>query len=177
MQNKVIDHLTNPTRARLFFAIHENEQLTAKQLMEKFPDITQPTLYRHLKAMLKDGILQIASEKQVRGMVEKTYAIHQDMGADISRIVEENDGEGFLQLFIQYITNITGEFAAYAKCENIDIIQDMPAFSVAPIYASREELIDALTKISEIILPLVANEPTPERQLRNFCIITTPPKK
>jgi len=177
MSNKVIENLTNVTRARIFFEVHSKEQLTTKSLLDTFPDIAQPTMYRHLKAMLDDGILKVVDERKVRGAVEKTYAINLDFGADIERIITENDGEGYLQLFTQYMMGIVAEFTEYSKGANINIVEDLSGFATAPMYVTNEELIEALTKISEIILPLIQNQPTEGRKLRNFCTITTPPKK
>jgi len=177
MNSKLINSLTNPIRARIFFEIYAGEQPTAKKLLEKFPDITKPTLYRHLKAMLDAGIIKVAGEKHVRGVIEKSYAVNTEMGADIGRIVEENDGDGYFQLFTQYIMNIMSEFKAYCESGNIDIAGDVSGFSTAPIYATKEEVVEALQKISEIILPLVNNEPAPGRKLRNLCTIIIPPKE
>jgi len=177
MTNKLIDNITNPTRIRLLLEIHASEQTTAKKLLEKFPDISQPTLYRHLKAMLDAGMIKVAGEKQVRGIIEKSYTVSMDMVADIERIIETNDGAGYFQLFTQYIMKIMTEFKSYCGSENIDIASDCSGFSTAPIYATKEELVEALQKISEIIVPLVTNEPSPERKLFNFCTIIIPPKK
>ncbi|MCL2287198.1 MAG: helix-turn-helix domain-containing protein [Firmicutes bacterium] len=177
MSTKIVDHFTNPVRSRIFFEIHTNEGMTAKKLLEKFPDIAQPTLYRHLKTMLDEGMIKVAAEKHIRGAVEKSYSINVDLGADIERIVAENDGKGYFQLFMQYIMSIAGEFKTYSESEGIHIAEDLTGFSTAPVYATQEELIEAMMKISEIVLPLTQNEPTPERKLRSICTIITPPKK
>jgi len=176
MANKIVENLTNPTRARIFFEVHTKEQLTTKHLLDTFPDIAQPTMYRHLKAMLDDGILKVVEERKVRGAVEKTYAINLDFGADIERIVMENDGEGYLQLFTQYFMGIMAEFTEYSQAEGINIVEDLSAFATAPLYATNDEIVEALTKISEIIMPLTQNKPMAGRKLRNFCTILTPPK-
>jgi len=172
-----IEHLINPTRAQIFFEIVKNEQSTAKKLLEKFPEISQPTLYRHLKAMLDGGIIMVAGERRIRGVVEKSYSINNTWTADVERIVTENDGEGYMQLFLQYITGVISEYRSYCESANLDIINDGTGFSTAPIYATTAELHEAMIKINEIIMPLVQNEKTPERELRNLCTIITPPKK
>ena len=177
MTSKIIDNLTNPTRSRIFFEIHANEPTAAQKLLKKFPDISQPTLYRHIKALLDDGMIKITGEKQVRGAVEKTYAINVNMGADIERIMETNDGEGFYRLFSQYMMNVAGQFKRYCESENINLAQDMAGFATAPLCATPEEFLEALQKISEIILPLVANETAPGRKLYNFYTISAPSAK
>jgi len=174
--SKIIEHITNPTRAKIFFEIISGEQVTAKHLLEKFTDISQPTIYRHLKALLAADMIKISGEKPVRGVIEKSYSVNAEMGADIANIIENNDGKGYLNLFVQYITGVTAEFNAYSQEENINIIEDVSAFSIAPFYATKEEIYEALMKIGEIIQPLIANEPTADRKLRNLCTIITPPK-
>jgi len=176
MNNQIIDHLTNPTRARIFFEIYIRGQLTVKDLLAKFTDISQPTIYRHIKALVDDNIIKVSGEKQIRGAVEKSYTVNEDTGADIARIIEENDSKGYFQLFMQFITNVMKEFKFYSETENINIIEDASGFSIAPVYATKDEIYEAMLKISEIIMPLMANEPTPQRKLRSVCIITTPPK-
>jgi len=175
--SKIIDHITNPTRAKIFFEILAGEQVTARHILEKFPDISQPTVYRHIRALIAADMIKIAGEKPVRGVIEKSYSANTEMGADIAHIIENNDGKGYLNLFIQFISGVTAEFNTYSDEENINIIEDVSAFSTAPFYATKDEIYDALMKVSEIIQPLIANEPTAERKLRSFCTIVTPPKK
>ena len=172
----MMEHLTNPTRAKIFIEIAKAEQ-TAKTLLELLPEISQPTMYRHIKALLDGGIITVASEKKVRGVTEKTYCMNAQMTHDIGKIVEENDGPAYYQLFVQYITAIAQQFEAYAHSPGINIIEDLAAFTTAPIYASREEIIAVSEKMAEIILPLMQNEPAPGRKLRNFCTILSPPQQ
>ena len=176
MNPNIIEHFTNPTRAKIFFEIHTGRQLTAKMLLEKLPEISQPTLYRHIKAMLDDGVIEVTAEKRVRGVVEKSYSTKLDWTADIERIVTENDGPGYMQLFLQYIAGVVGEYRAYCESGNVDIVNDGAGFTIAPLCATDEEMQEAMVKIGEILQPLLTNEKTPGRKLRNLCMITTPPK-
>jgi len=176
MKSTLIDHITNPVRSKIFMEILSGEGMTAKKLLQKFADVTQPTMYRHLRAMLTDGVIIVTGEVQKRGTVEKTYAVNEDIGIDIERVVTENDGHGYLQLFLQYMTGLLAEFKHYAEADGIDIVGDGSAFTIAPFYATAEELLEAFVKMGEILMPLYTNEPTEGRMLRNFCIVVTPPK-
>jgi len=177
MDNKLMDNLTNPVRAKIFFEIYAGGQPTVKQLMEKFPDVSQSTIYRYLKAMLGVGMIKVVSEKQVRNVREKAYAVNTNVGADIERIIKHNDSDRYFQLFMQYIINLVSEFNDYCDSDKINIAGDGSGFSVAPFYATKEELLEALQKVSEIIMPLLKNEHTPERKLYNLCTIIIPPKE
>jgi len=176
MVSNFLANLSNPARAKIILELAAHEQLTTKELLAKFPDISQPTMYRHLKAMVDDGTLKVVGETQIRGTVEKSYAVTTDLQTNAERIVTENDGAGYLQLFTQYIMGIMAEFKQYAEREQIDIQNDGSGFTVAPVYATTEELRESLTKVGEIIMALYQNPQTPERKLHNICIITTPPK-
>jgi DNA-binding transcriptional ArsR family regulator len=174
--NKIIENLANPTRARILIEIKTRGQLATRELLDKFPDIAQATMYRHLKAMLADGTLSVAEEKPIRGTVERYYAVSVDLEQDAQRIVTENDGAGYLSLFNQYILGVMAEFKDYSQREDIDILKDGSGFTVAPVYATTQELQTALIKIGEVIQELYRQEQTAERKLHNICLITTPPK-
>ena len=178
MNDKMLACLTDPIKAKILLEVFEQKQATAKQLSEKYNQIPQTTLYRHLNKMLEDGILKIAEEHPVRGAVEKVYAIGFDFEGNVQNMMETNDGKMFLQFFTQYMLGIMREFQDYTEKDDINLAGDGAGFTVAPIYATTQELTEALMKIGEeIIQPLFKNTPGGERQLRNFCIITTPPKK
>jgi len=174
--SSILEHLTNPARAKVYFEIAKAEQ-TVKTLLQTLPEISQPTMYRHIRALLDSGLIKIVGEKQVRGVIEKSYGINEDGVQEMQRIVEENDGTAYYELFIQYIAGVAQQFEAYSHVENINIIEDLSAFAMAPFYATKEEVMETLGKLAEIIQPLLANEATPERQLRSFCTILTPPQK
>jgi DNA-binding PadR family transcriptional regulator len=175
--NQTTKHFANPVRGKILLEIHTNEKQTAKQLMKKFPDIPQPTLYRYLRMMLLDGTLKITEEKQIRGTVEKTYAIAVDLVGDIRRIRDNNDRDGFMQLFSVFITGIMTEFEEYIKREDVDLTNDSTIFQMAPVYATKEEIHEALISYGEVVQKLLKNEPSGARSLHNICTIITPPKK
>ena len=179
--SQMIKHLANPVRSKIFIEIAKaqdrGEDLTAKQLLQIFPQVAQPTMYRHLKVLLEDNILAIAREIPIRGVVEKAYIISPHMATDMEAIIHSNDGPGYLGLFTQFMAIITEEFVQYAAQAHIHIIEDMPAFSVAPVHATNEELVAALTQMGESLMPLIQNQPSPERKMRNIYTILGPPQK
>ena len=176
MQEQMMECLTNPIRSKLVLEISEKNQATAKQLAEVFPEIPQTSLYRHLKSMVESGLLNIVEERPIRGTVEKVYAMNQDFAETLGKNLAENNGQAYLLLFNQYMMGVLKEFQEYAARPQIDIAGDCSAFSLAPIYATKEELEQALGQIGGILQGLLANKSTPERRLRNVGIIVTPPK-
>lgn len=176
MNKGIIDCLTNPVKCRMLLEIKLKEKITAKQLAKIHSDIPQATLYRYLNKMVKDEIIKVVEENQIRGTVEKVYAVN-DLSLGVEKMLEENSGEAYMQIFIQYIMGFMKEFQEYTSQPNIDILNDGSGFTTAPFYATNEELEEVRIKLGEALEPLIKNTPTPERKLRSLGIIVTPPKK
>jgi DNA-binding PadR family transcriptional regulator len=175
MNSNLMDCFANPVMCKLFLDICQRETVTAKQLAETYPDVAQTTLYRCLKRMTSDGLIKVVGENPVRGTVEKTYSIAVNVEESIADIIANNDGDAYMLLFMQYISGFVTAFQTYSRRKDIDLQKDMAAFTTAPIFATDDELIAALTKIGEVITGLFENNPSKERKPRNLGLIITPP--
>lgn len=174
MADKLMDCITNPIRCKLLLEIHSQGKATAKQLSDTYSDIPPATLYRHLKKMLSDGILKVVEETQIRGTVEKTYALALNVSNEMETILEKNSGELYMQYFMQYMIGFAKQFQKYCQSPNINIKEDMTGFSLSPLYLSDEELTSLVTDISRIISAVKDNKPNHERKLRTIGIIISP---
>ena len=174
MTDKLMECITNPVKCKLLLEIHSKEKATAKQLADIYNDIPQATLYRYLKKMLNDGILQVVEETQVRGTVEKTYSLAHNINSDMETMVENNSGELYMQYFMQYFIGFAKQFQEYCHSPNINIRKDMTGFSLSPLYLSDDELISLATSISKVISAVKNNKPSPERKLRTIGVIVSP---
>ena len=176
MNKKLMDCFTNPIKCKLLLEIYSVGRATAKQLSEKYSDIPQATLYRYLKRMTDEGILKIAEENQIRGTIEKTYTLAIPLNTGIADSMDTNPGDALMLMFMDYMMGFMKQFQDYCKRPEIDIQKDMPCFSLAPIYASNEELESAMLELGKIIQGLLANPPAPDRTLRTIGLMVTPPE-
>ena len=177
MADKLMDCITNPVRCKLLLEIHSQGKATAKHLSDTYNDIPPATLYRHLKKMLRDGILKVVEETQIRGTVEKTYALAFNINSEMETMLEENSGKLYMQYFMQYMIGFAKQFQQYCQSPNINIKEDMSGFSLSPLYLSDQELTSLVTDISHIISKVKDNEPNPERKLRTIGLIISPEEK
>ena len=115
MTDKMMACITNPVQCKLLLEIYAQGQTTAKHLSDVLSDIPQATLYRNLKKMLNDGILKVVEETQVRGTVERTYALAFDLNSDFEAILAENSGTLYMQVFMQYLLGFAKQFREYCK--------------------------------------------------------------
>lgn len=172
----MMKHFTDPAKLRLIFDIQQLGLATTKTLLEKNPDIAQATLYRHLKNMIQDGIIGIASERKVRNVTEKTYELTVDLNNLAKDTLENNDADAYYLLFQQFVAGLSKEFHDYSKREEIDLIKDVSGFRAVPFYATGEETKEMIARINEIVAEYEQNEPAETRKLRTFARIITPPK-
>ncbi|SNT05143.1 Helix-turn-helix domain-containing protein [Anaerovirgula multivorans] len=176
MEQKVMDCFTHPIKCKLLLELYSAGKATAKQLAEIYNDIPQATLYRYLKRMTNDGILKVVEENQVRGTIEKTYAVAIDLDSSGQELIGANAGDAYMQMFIQYVFGFIKRFQEYCKNPDIDIPKDQSGFSLAPIYATDEELASAIDEYAKIIQPLYKNRPTADRKSRTIGLIISPPE-
>ena len=132
--------------------------------------------YRYLKRMTNDKVLKIVNQTQVRGALEKTYAIDIDMTKDFKEILDSNSGEAYMQSFMQYIIGFAELFQDYCKRDDIDIVKDKSGFSLSPLYLTDEELEMLIRSIRDAIKPYGNNTPAAGRKLHSIGVIISPPK-
>ncbi len=176
--NETLEAFVNPIKSRVILGVHTLGRATAKQLMEMHADIPQATLYRTLNKLLELKIIEVAEENQKRGAVEKVYQIN--LEADLmnaQKIVMENDGNGYLHLFLAFTKQLIGSFGQYAKRPDIDILHDGSGFSASPICVTEKELEDLAVKIGKIVEPYRENPLTENRKHHTLAVIFTPPEE
>lgn len=176
MDKKIMDVLTNPVKCKLFLEIQKCGETTAKHLSETFSDIPPATLYRYLKRMTNDEVLKIVNQTQVRGALEKTYAIDLDMTKDLKEMIDSNSGEAYMHTFMQYIIGFAELFQDYCKRDDIDLVKDQSGFSVFPLYLTDDELEMLIGNIQNIIKSYGNNAPAAGRKLHSLGVIISPPK-
>lgn len=176
MIEKIMHCFSNPIKCKLLLEIHSMGKITAKELSKKYSDIPTATLYRYLKHMTADNILKVVEETPVRGTLERTYSLAVDLSAGMQNMLVINNGEAYMQLFMQYVFGFIKQFGDYCKRDDIDLLADKSGFSLAPIYATDDELTAAILAYSKIITPLHQNTAADGRKLRTLGLIISPPE-
>lgn len=177
MEKAIMDILTNPVKCKLFMEIQKCGETTAKHLANTFSDVPPATLYRYLKKMTNDKVIKIVNQTQVRGAIEKTYAISNNMKKEFQDILDNNSGEAYMQAFMQFILGFVELFQDYCKQDDINIEKDKSGFSLIPLYLTDEELENIVKTIRETIRPYDNNKPAKDRKLHSIGVIVSPPQK
>ncbi|HKF35276.1 MAG TPA: helix-turn-helix domain-containing protein [Ktedonobacteraceae bacterium] len=171
------DLILHPVRLRLLAAL-AHRQLTARQLSELLPDIPQATLYHQLGKLTRSGLLRVVSERQVRGAVEKLYALDEKNTAIGPADLENATREDHLRYFTIFVAMVLGDFTRYLHQEApdapIDPFADGVSYSEGPLYLSDDEFAQAATALRQALLPFMSNEPAPHRRRRLLTTIVFP---
>jgi DNA-binding transcriptional ArsR family regulator len=166
--------ILHPVRLRLLTTL-ARRQLTAHQLSELLPDIPQATLYHHLGTLTRAGLLRVVSERQVRGAVEKLYALADDNATLSQADLASASREDHLRYFTLFVATLLGDFSRYLQQDApIDLLADGAGYRQVPFYLSDDEFVEMVTALNRALLPYLGNQPSPNRRRRLFSTIMFP---
>ncbi len=173
MFDQLMNALTHPHKLKIIMALYERESLTAQDIKAIAPEIPHASLYRHLNALEKDGLIKVVKREKVRSMVEKTYALHLPLDDGLQHQLSNRDGEGLFQLFYGFMLPLLSRFYRYSKQESIDLMHDPMSFKSQKIKGSPQELKRLSKQIQDLIEPYRAADD--EKDTQTVAVIITPP--
>jgi DNA-binding transcriptional ArsR family regulator len=170
------DLILHPIRFRILTAI-SSYHMAAKEIAEVMPDIPQTTLYRHINALVEGGLLKIVGEKQIRGTIERTFALTSppSLTAEDLRGMSRQEGE---QAFTMFLSSLMSDARAYLnhKPENAEIspLEDGVQISKVQLFLDEVEFQEMSSKILELMLKAAQNQPREGRRRRMFSCVFMP---
>ena len=152
------------------------KELNVQQIQARLTEVPQATLYRHLNKLLEADIIQVVKENQIRGTVEKIYALNEHTQSTTEDYQKLSSDE-HLHLFLTFMTHVLGQYEAYLQQDEIDLVKDGVSFRQAMVYLSDQEFQAFISELSQVYLKVIENEPTSERRARHISTIITPDAK
>lgn len=172
-----IETILHPVRFRIIQKFLDGQHKTVKELAQDLHDIPPATLYRQLDTLVKSNILLIAKENQIRGTVEKVYALN------VSSVNLKNDElkgltkDDHLQYFLFFTAQLTKHFEMYLNTDDIDFERDGVGYRQVALNLSNEEFHCFVTDLRKVYETYADNLPSPNRTKRIISTITIPEKK
>ncbi|MGV4928086.1 helix-turn-helix domain-containing protein (plasmid) [Streptomyces sp. BHT-5-2] len=157
------DLLLHPVRLRVVHALSGGRVLTTSQLCDRMPEASKVTVYRHVALLVEAGFVEVAEEHRVRGAVERHYRLRQDrpvIDADAAAAMSLDDHR---RGFAAAMAVLISEFNAYLDRPGADPVADAVGYRQGTLWLSRDELAEMNHKLLEILGPLLANQPAPDR--------------
>ena len=168
MSNSRANLILHPIRARIIVEV-SGRRITAKELADRLPDIPMTTLYRHINALTEGGILAVVEENQVRGTVERVYALDREATDLTQEELSQMTRADYEQLFALFVTSLLGDFLRYLDSqepENIDLEADGLKFGKVQLHLTEAEYEALQIEVYGAIESVVGNEPSLDRKPR-----------
>ena len=172
MSGSKADLLLHPVRLRILQTFIGGELLTAGQVATVLSDVPPATLYRHLGALVRGGILHVDRERRVRGTVDRVYRLG-------SAVLTQEDlagtsPEDHLRHFVTFVSGLVGEYTRYLRRSSIDLERDSVGYRCVGLYLTDEELTDLMTRVRASVGEAMSNRPAAGRRRRLLATILMP---
>lgn len=158
-----LELLAHPVRLRIVHALRGGRTLTTAGLSALLPDVSKAMVYRHVDLLASAGVLEVAHERRVRGAVERLYRLRPDRAAVTSESGAAPSPDDYWRVFVAALAVLTAEFRSYLDREDADPEDDLVGFRQHAVWLSRGELEQLIAELRQVIVPLLANQPSPER--------------
>lgn len=177
MARNKADLILHPARLRIMSELG-GRQMTPRELAATLPDIPQATLYRHIKTLLEGRVLEVVSEQEVNGSVERTYALVQGAGRLTEDELQHLSPEEHFRYFSIFAVKLMDDFSAYLRDANAEQVgKDGMSYSTAVIYLNAEERAAFQQQVVALIGSVMSLQPAPDRQRYSLSSIVIPDGK
>ncbi len=134
--------LFHPVRLRIAQLLTGGRQLTARQIAEGVPQVSQASLYRHLNLLVAGGIVTVAHERPVqnRNLVEKVYALDLEAATLQPEDLAAASPHDQRRYFTLFLLMVLGDFERYLQGqERLETPSDTVEYQHHALYLSDEE--------------------------------------
>lgn len=168
------DLLLHPVRLRIVQAFLGDRALTTAQLADELGDVPPASLYRHVAMLTKAGVLQVAAERRVRAVVERTYVLRHQAAQIQPDEVAAMTPEQHLAAFTAYAAGMLADVERYLMTGTPDPLRDGASYRMGAMWLSDAEFADLARDLAMVFQPRLANAPTKGRRRRTIYSVIVP---
>ncbi len=166
--------LLHPVRLRIVQSFLGDRRLTTTQLREEIDDVPPATLYRHVARLADAGVLEVASERQARGSVERTFQlVPGSTNIDAADLAAMNPDE-HRQAFLIFMSGVIRDFDKYLSAGDPDLAGDLVGYRQAALHLTDRELRTMLDEIRAVLESRLALKPRKGTRRRVLSTILIP---
>lgn len=167
------DLLLQPVRLRIVLEASGSD-VTAADLAARLPDVPQATLYRQIGVLLDAGLLEVVTERRVRGGVERTLRLVAGAGtlgaADVADMTPDEHRRGFLS----FVGALIGSFDRYIERRDASPGSDPMGYRQTAMWLTDEEAARMEADLNRALAPYLAHEATPGRRRALLSTVLVP---
>jgi hypothetical protein len=171
------DLLLHPVRLRIVQAFLGERPLTTVQLSAALSDVPAASLYRHVARLVNAGVLQVVSERKVRGAMERTYVLRVAAAALSPGDLASMSTEDHRQAFMAFTAGLLRDFDRYLDQGDIDLYRDGVSYRMAGLWLDDEEYAGLVRDLARALQARAANAPAEGRRRRIIAYVLLPGDK
>ena len=168
------DLLLHPLRLRIVQAFLGDRELTTGQLLAEIDGIPPATLYRQVATLAKAGVLVVVGERQVRGTVERTYALSVADAQVSEEDLRDMTPEDHRRAFMAFLAGLLADVDRYIDGGAVDLEQDGAGYRTVGLWLDRDELLEMVTEIGAAVQARIGYGPGPGRTRRMLSTVLIP---
>jgi len=160
------DLLLHPVRLRIVQAFLGERALTTAQLIAELSDIPPASLYRHVARLVNADVLQVISERRVRGALERTYMLRLAAASMMPDEIASMSADDHRQAFMAFVAGLLADADRYLERADLDPLRDGVTYRLAGLWLDDAEYADLLRDLVGVLQPRLANAPRKGRRRR-----------
>lgn len=169
------DLLLHPVRLRIVQAFLGDRTLTTAQLAAELGDVPPSSLYRHVALLTRAGVLQVAAERRVRAVVERTYMLRVHAAQIQPDEAAAMTPEQHLAAFMAYAAGMLADVERYLTAGMPDPLREGFSYRIGAMWLTDAEFADLVRDLVTVVQPRLANAPAKERRRRIVYNVLVPP--
>lgn len=165
--------LLHPVRLRIIEAFLGDRKLTTADLRAELPDVPPATLYRHLARLIDAGVLDVVSERKVRGTFERTYVKHGRLNVSRDELAKLSHEE-LRRAFLSYVAALLADIDHYLERDDASLRAGGATLRIAAVWLTDEELRALAAGFGRLLQPYLDRPATQDRSRRVLRTIVLP---
>jgi len=173
MNSQRPDVLLHPIRLRIVLAVAADE-VTTSDIASRLDDVPQATLYRQVRVLVTAGMLEVVSERRVRGGFEKTYRVNAASAGIRPAEAATMSPEEHLRVFTVFSGSLIQDYARYLTMPGAAPHKDGVSLGQYSLVQSMEEFEAMMTEIAEVVKKYGEFDAAPDRRQRLLSLVAIP---
>ena len=167
------DLILHPARLQILEALTARPMNT-QELAERLAGVPKSSIYRHMRALLDGGLVEVAETRPVKGTLEKYYRLGQ--AAHLSQAdLAEFTREDHLRYFAMFLASQLQEFSSYLETSQaLDFQANRVGYSQAVFSMNMEQFDGLLDGIRKLFAEYAGLPPQEGSFPHKIAIITQP---
>ena len=137
--------------------------LTTRELCARLPELPKATVYRQVERLARGGVLEVESERRVRGAVERRYRLVPEAAAVTAADARSMTLEDHRRVFPAAMATLMADFDAYLDRPGADPFADQVSYRQYIVWLSPQERARFIRELERLVRSLASNETSDQR--------------